>query len=187
MADSKVLERVITQANTRTQSSFHHHAEDRVTTDRVSPSVPYLAMGGFGRRLEKKSGEKSGCQTQERKREEGLQIREMAKSGDKSGCQTATYSLFSIRRWCRIWPSPGFVLPEDVNSILVEIIPGLQRLKGEKQRTDCKEGEEQGVRKGKNRGLVVVNLQFRGLIFLRHGRFGREREEREAIDELEIS
>ncbi|GFZ02572.1 hypothetical protein Acr_15g0011800 [Actinidia rufa] len=73
----------------------------------------------------------------------------------------------------------GFVFSEeDVNSSLVEIIPGLQRLKREKQGTDCKEGDEQGVRKGKNKGLVVVNLQFRGLIFLRHGRFGRERGER---------
>ena len=34
---------------------------------------------------------------------------------------------------------------EDVNSSLVEIILGLQRLKGEEQGTDCKEGEEQGT------------------------------------------
>ncbi|PSS29044.1 Protein of unknown function DUF1685 protein [Actinidia chinensis var. chinensis] len=40
----------------------------------------------------------------------------------------------------------GFVFSEeDVNSSLVEIIPGLQRLKGEQQGTDCKEGEEQGT------------------------------------------
>ncbi|XP_057465775.1 uncharacterized protein LOC130755410 [Actinidia eriantha] len=40
----------------------------------------------------------------------------------------------------------GFVFSEeDVNSSLVEIIPGLQRLKGEKQGSDCKEGGKQGT------------------------------------------
>ncbi|XP_057463805.1 uncharacterized protein LOC130753636 [Actinidia eriantha] len=76
----------------------------------------------------------------------------------------------------------GFVFSkEDVNSRLVEIILGLQRLKGEKNRgLIAKKGKNRGlvVRKGKNRRLVVVNLQFRGLIFLRHGRFGRERREK---------
>ena len=40
----------------------------------------------------------------------------------------------------------GFVFSEeDVNSSLVEIIPGLQRLKGKKRGTNCKEQEEQGT------------------------------------------
>ena len=41
----------------------------------------------------------------------------------------------------------GFVFSEeDVSSSLVEIIPGLQRLKGGKQGNDCKEGEKQGTK-----------------------------------------